>query len=417
MRYPLSRRQFCTGLAGLVAAPYLAPARTARAQTTGPKRCLIVFHPDGTVHNYWRPQNPQDPTSSPILTPLAPHRDRLAVLGGMNFNIGGSHENGMAHTLTGGQATSVDQVLADALGSQTPFPSLELGVQAARGGASVQNRVCYRDGDYVHPDDDPKSVYTRLFGVLNEDEDPVAQLNRKRSILDRAMQDLTRANGCLGSDERYKLSGALDAFRTIERRLADSASMQNTGGAMCTSPALALPDDHRGSSQFPDVVDAMTSLAAMALACGQTRVLTLQLSHTVSPLSMTWAGSTEGHHSLSHANDGSPGVEQFAQNEIWYAGQFGALLDKLASFPDPDGDGTLLDGTLVFWIKELADSRLHNFQGVPCVLAGGAGSGINPGRYIDLGGIEHQRVLQTVCHLMGVSDAPFSTDIVSEVLA
>ena len=143
----------------------------------------------------------------------------------------------------------------------------------------------------------------------------------------------------------------------------------------------------------------------MSLTCGMTRVASLQWNHTVGPVVMSWAGVSEGHHGLSHSDDGNAaGVAAFVATERWYASQFAYLIDKLATTPDPDG-GNLIDSTVVLWCKELGDGRMHDCKSVPFVLA--RGGGLATGQYLNFGGKSHTQLLVSVCQALGLSNTTF----------
>src|SRR5262249_36014801 len=157
------------------------------------------------------------------------------------------------------------------------------------------------------------------------------------------------------------------------------------------TPPMAL--DANAHPNFDKITRSQTDLAVAALACGLTRVVTLQLSHTVGPHVFSWLNLTDGHHSLSHSDDSNTtGVEQYITAEHWIADQFVYLLKQLDALPEPGADGTLLDHTLVIWVRELADGRLHNCESVPFILAGAKGY-LKTGRYLQLAGEPHQKLL------------------------
>ena len=136
-----------------------------------------------------------------------------------------------------------------------------------------------------------------------------------------------------------------------------------------------------------------------------TRVASVQLSHTVSPVVFRWAGNSDQHHSLSHADDSQVAtVAEFVAAERWCAGQLASLLDRLARTPDPASDGSLLDSTVVLWAKELGDPRAHVCQSVPFVLAGG---GLPGGRYLRYPGESHARLLVSICQHLGLDNDTF----------
>lgn len=406
----LSRRDF---VAGLVAAPFLGLLRPARAQG-GPraKRLLIFSSPNGTIHRHWRPEaaagaETRDfrfPTGS-ILEPLAPWKDRLVVVDGLNFLTGNNHEGGQAAMLTNGggagtptRGMSVDQFLARRVGAEDRFPSLEFGVLTDIWGANIQTRISYSGaGELVHPDADPRRAFGRMFGDLTGGPTEAARLKALRqSVLDLGRAELSDLHRRVGRAEQVKLEAHLESLRSVEQSLFSDLT--------CDAPDAPDPLGKDDNDNAPALLSAQMRLAVTALACGMTRVASVQFSHTVSPVVFSWAGNAEGHHSLSHASDAQ--VEQvhaFVDAERWVAGQFAALLDLLKQTPDPAGDGTLLDSTLVLWAKEMGDSRAHVCEAVPFVLAGA----VDGGRYLRANGESHARLLVSVCRLLGVDTDTF----------
>jgi hypothetical protein len=398
--------------AALLAAPFyhlLAGPRSARAAGRS-KRLIVWFSPNGTVHQHWRPTGADTSFSFPagsILEPLAAHAQSLLIVDGLDFERtrGGSHEGGMEHMLTGGGGPSVDQFIAAQLGADTPFASIELGVQTSAWGASIQTRMSYDDAhQYVHPEDDPSAAFTRLFGggmnAMAGAAMPVdATTAARRSVIDLVRGELTTLEQQLGNEERQKLDAHLDAVRQLERRL-DGVS---AGGAACGSVAKPTLTDSKSNANFPDAGALQTDLLVAAAACDLSRVISLQWSHTVSPTILSWAGASEGHHELSHKDDSNTaGVASFVEAERWFATQFASLLDKLEATPEADGSGSLLDTSTVIWVKELGDSRLHDFKAVPFVLAGGGNGYFKRGRYLKLDSTPHQKLLVSLCLSLGV---------------
>ncbi len=414
----LSRRQF--GLAGLLLAAPFAAMLGGRRVSAGPatktaKRVVFFFTPDGTVPNRYWPVlgkgGEGEFTFAPgsILEPLATQRDRLLILDGLEFEGFDNHEPGMRGMLTGmgaagspTQGASVDQYLARAIGSATRFPSLELGVMTADYGSNTQTRMSYaRAGVFAPPEDDPTSAFTRLFGDVAGDPAATARLlARRKSILDLQRSELALLRARVGVKERAKLDQHLEALRDVERGLG------GTGGA-CAAPVLGAAVSPYSQADFPAIGKSQLDVLVAALSCDLTRVASLQWSHTVSPVVFSWLGLGETHHELSHKGDGdTAGVASFVKAERWYAERFAELLTRLVNTPDPAG-GTLYDSTLVVWCKELADGRLHDAKRVPFVLAGGASGAIRTGRYLDYGGVTHQKLLVSICSLMGVGVEAF----------
>lgn len=411
----MSRRGFIQGVgASALLSPFMnLNPLTAGADGSAPLRLVVFFTPNGTIHEHWRPVGTESNFSfSPgtILEPLTEIRDNLLVLDGINFTNATNHEGGMAAMLTGGPVAgetggkSVDQFVADSLNAGTRFSSLELGVQTSNWGGSTQTRMSYAGpASYVTPDDRPANVFNRMFGDVSQDANALIRLRtRRQSVLDLIRGETQSLKIRLGSRQRQKLDEHLEAVRRLELSLAG-----NTGPS-CSTPALANISSPTSDASFPLVGGAQMELLVNALACDMTRVMSLQWSHTVSPTSFSWLDINEGHHALSHADDGNTeGVNQFVQAERWFAEQFATLVTMLQERSDPLGPGTLLDNTLLVWAKEMGDSRLHDCNSVPFVLAGGASSPFRLGRYLELGGRAHNQLLVSICNAFGLSNQTF----------
>jgi hypothetical protein len=409
----LSRRGLVLGTgACLVAAPFVALlGQRARADTgVGPKRLVIFFHPNGTVHKHWRPTGTEaafDFPAGSILEPLGAHKSDLLIVDGIDFVNQSNHEGGMAAVLTGSgradspsKGASVDQFIAAKLGGTTRFSSLEFGVQTSAWGGNVQTRMSYSAaGAFVPPDDDPVSVYQRMFGALLGDQTAAAKLlARRKSVLDVVRGDIRDLSQRVGVEERAKLEAHLDAIRRVETGLS--------GTLGCAAPAAPVVANPYDNPSFPAIGKAQMDLLVAALACGMTRVASIQWTHTVAPTVFSWLGVNEGHHSLSHSDDGNAtGVADYVKTERWYTEQFVYFIEQLKATQEPDGTGTLFDTTLVVWCKELGDGRLHDCKSVPFVM-NGAGV-FRPGRYVNFGGAPHQKLWVSVCQAMGLTNPTF----------
>jgi hypothetical protein len=401
----INRRQFmATGASGIMAAPFLrllnSPAR-ASTEETHATRLLVFFTPNGTIHDHWRPDGGELDFSFPdgsVMESLTPHKDDLIVIDGMDFSTGNNHEGGMAAMLTAGGNTSIDQVIAEHIGTESRFASLELGAQTSLWGGSVQTRMCYRDSNFVTPDDSPHNVFDRMFGDVG---DPVL-LSRRQRLIDINKTEINDLRSRLGMEERHLLDAHLEGLDAVERAIS--------GGSSCDSPAALAYYDAISNDNFPIVAQHQADLAVQALACGMTNVVTLQLSHTVGSTVFTWLDQTDGHHSLSHASDTDvTNVANYIACERWYAEQFAYLLDQLGSTPDPATGGSMLDTTLVFWAQELGDGRMHTCESVPWVLAGSGGGFFRTGRKVDLVGETHDGVLTSIANAFGLELASFGT--------
>jgi len=382
-----SRRSLLGGsLATLVGASLLRGG-TARAEGVA-KRLCVFYSPNGTVHDYWRPSGSgaSYTLDSPMLSPLAGWEDRLLVLDGLDFHGADNHEPGMGAMLTAGGGTSVDQVIADQIGGDTPFRSIELGVQTSAWGGSTQTRISYRDGSFLTPDDNPKNAWSRLFGGLGDE----ALLERREAVLDLVGAELGALNGRVEAPDLARLDTHAGALGEVRKGLS---------GGSCESVASPGTISHYDNDAFPDVTAAQIELAVQALACEMTRVVSIQLSHTISPTVFSWVGESSGHHTLSHASDAA-GEAGFARCQAWCAEQFESLLTQL------DAQG-LLEDTLVLWCTEMGDPRAHVCTDVPWILAGGNGF-FDLGRYLALGSEPHDRVLTSMCNAFGLDHTDFA---------
>ena len=409
----IGRRQFAAGLgASLLASPLLRMlSGEAHAAAPFARRLIVFFTPNGTVHQHWRPSGTETDFTFPVgsvLEPLTPHRANLLVCDGIDFLQVDNHDGGMANMLTGGgtaqSATggmSVDQFLARKMGQSSRFQSLEFGVQTSLWGATRSTRMSYSaPGVFASPEDNPRNAFQRLFGALGGDATAAQkQLQRRKSMLDLVRGELGELSQRVGAEEKRKLEQHLESLRQTERGLTEPVAVPG-----CSSATAPLAMDAMANANFPAVGRAQTDLLVSALACGMTRVASLQWSHTVAPQVFTWAGVNEGHHELSHKGDSNTaGVANFIKCERWFAEQFAYLLSALKARPDLEGGGTMLDTTLVLWAKELGDSRLHTCRSVPFVLAGGTSSYFRFGRYLRYSGASHQKLLTSVCHALGVT--------------
>ena len=394
----MRRRDFLAGgLTALFAAPFLT-LRAHAGSGDGPKRLLIFHSPNGTVpHRLGVAQaDALSFEAGSILEPLTGLEEHLLFLDNLDFSTGDNHEGGMAAMLTAGGADSLDQVVADHIGGESRFRSLELGALTGIWGGSTQTRASYRGGSFLTPDDDPVHAFRRIFGATGDD----SLQARRQSVLDITREEVSSLRSRLGSTHRLHLDAHLAGFEALERSLQ--------GGGSCDEPVAPEPLSPGSNDAFPDIVDAQIALAVQALACGATNVATVQCSHTVSPVVFTWLGHSEGHHALSHAHDGdTAGVQKFVETEQWFAERFADVVRSLAATPDPEG-GTLLDTTLVLWAKELGDSRMHVCTGVPWVIAGG-GDTFRLGRRVDMTGITHDAVLGALANAYGIGLSSFGS--------
>lgn len=405
-----SRRKFLYSAgAAAVAGPFfnLLQQRAHAAELGAAKRLVIFFSPNGTIPQLHWPTGSASSWSfgaGTAFEPLSPIKDDLLVLKGLDFYNATNHEGGMSCMLTGNggasdtnKGMSIDQYVASTLSAGMRFPSLTLGAWTSPWGGSIQTRMSYSGvGSFVTPDDNPSNVYQRMFGDVGASEADKQKLRERRlSVIDLVRDELNTLQSGLGTAERHKLDIHLDAIRDVENSLTASSGL-------CEPPsppdALNLAD----YENFPDIVRSQIDLGTQALACGMTNVVTLQMTHTVSPVAFSWLGVNDGHHSLSHSADSdASGTANYIQCERWFSEQFLYLVNRLQALSDPMTGGSLMDDTLVLWAQEMGDGRLHVCTDVPFIIAGNAGGTFSTGRFLDFGGIYHNRLLVSVANALG----------------
>jgi hypothetical protein len=442
----LSRRTLLRGAGGIaVALPFLdAMTRPRRARGAGvAKRFIVFFSANGTIMNNWTPSGGETTfTLSPILAPLAPHRDRILILRGLanevSYNSPGSnaHDLSMGTMLTAmpmkigpsglGRADhiidgtvggpSIDQVIAKSIGAGQRFTSLSLGVQSTSTILEpMVTKMSYRgSGDPVIPEDDPGRAFTTLFGDTQASQAAVMAAQKRRgTVLDAVLGDLTTLSSTLGAGDRAKLDAHATSIRELEKQLLTAGSAtQSCRGVTPMAPTVSLKpyaclQDARPATcvgDFPTIGAAQLEILRLALACDLTRVATIQWSTAESTVVHSELMITGEHHKMSH--DDVNDAPQLTQINTWYAQQFSALLDKLASVTDADGQ-TLLDGSVVFWVNELSAGQVHDRRNLPYVLAGLGNGALRPGRYVQNAGDPHNKLLAAFLNMFGIDATSF----------
>jgi hypothetical protein len=342
---------------------------------------------------------------SPVLEPLARHRDRLLVVGGLDVRAEGMcHAVGTPAALTGArverglaQGPSVDQIIGAALGDATPHRAVVLGV---RTDDSELGRVSYAAAGQPMPAlSDPRQAYTRLFRGL--DGDAISLEPRYQGVLDSVAADLARLRSGLPAADRARLDQHTDHLADLERRLARTGFGAPPPGA---PPVAAAARD----AEVPTVGRAQMEIAVEALAVDATRVVTLVWEAGRSDVRFDWLDLPlrATHHELSHAIVGDTPPDSLPEERAlvainrWFAGELAWLADRMAA--TPDGDGSLLDNTVIVWTNELSDGAIHSGRDMPYVLLGGGAGRLRTGRHVRFDGEAHNRLLTTLCRVMGV---------------
>ncbi len=451
---PINRRTLLRGAGGIALALPFLEAMEAKAGGERPPRFIVFFSGNGTIPGRWEPvgsgtdyvlDDPSDPGRH--LAPLEPWKDDLIVLDGIDqlsrlspdglqANL---HDMGMAHMLTGAgiagsyeegnfghllEATaggpSIDQVIADSIGGDTPFRSVQLGIRALLDPARpLTSRMIYRAPfEVLVPENDPRAAFDTLFAGANGTPADLAELRaRRQSVLDKVKDDFDKLNARLGSADRIKLEGHLDAIREVETTL-DSGEVLGD----CTIPNAPEISSPTAGANFPIVGKVQMELLALAMACDLTRVGSLQWHAAQGYTLFSWVNAVAGHHDLSHEYPHQQNHrESFEAVARWYAEQYAYLLQLLAD--QDDGGSRLLDNTVVLWCNECGEGNEHSLRGVPYVVGGNYNNNFASGRALRFTeDTPHNDLYVSIANGLGVDintfgDPNFSTGPLPGVLA
>jgi len=403
----LPRRTFLRGVGAAVALPLLdamVPALSAVTRTAASpvRRLGFVYIPNGAVMQQWTPAEVGSGFElSPILQPLAPYRDQLTVVSGLAHGqaepLGdgnGEHSrasstwlNGVHPKQTEGSdvqaGITADQLAARHLGRNTPLPSLELAIDldglvgnCENGYSCVYlNTVAWRSPTTPLPmENNPRVVFERLFGDGGTPEQRVAEMRRDRSILDSVTDDLATLEHRIGAGDRSRLDQYLDAIRALERRI-QLAEVQSADAEL---PALARPVGI--PETFEGHVKLMFDLISLAYQADLTRVFTFMLGRELGGRTYPHLGVPDPHHGLSHHRSDPEKLDKLTRINTYHMGLFTHLLESLGSAPD--GDGTVLDHSMVLYGGGLGDSNDHAHFDLPELVVGGGSGRLKGGRHL-----------------------------------
>jgi hypothetical protein len=293
---------------------------------------------------------------------------------------------------TGG--ISIDQEIANAIGTQTRFASLQLGALVGSYCGIISSRG---KGGGIQPDVSPYKAFARIFKDVTADPTELVRIRAERkSIMDALTAEIADLRCAVPGAERPKMDAHLDSIRELERSLDSAAN-----GAKCAPPMQGAPVD-LANANFPQILKLQMDVAVAALACDLTRVVTVQAANGATGNSFPWLNIGAGHHSIAH-NEAGPAAtctEWTVQIETWYAQQFAYLAGKLDAIDD--GGGTLLDHSAVLWGHEQSNGGTHLRKDMPWVLAGSARGAFHVGRALDVGGKPHNGLMISLANAMGV---------------
>ena len=426
----ISRRSMLAGLGLAAATPWL-PVLDAQAEAGDlPKRLILFYHPFGTVRSNWWPEvNGTSDFSfagKSISEPLEAIKEHLVLLDGVRLawknsattgpdgkkhSPGEQHQKGMGGLWTGSRllhawettsvssiggqdgvigrasGTSVDQHIIERLAPDTAFSSLHFGADIKND--DVRSRMIYTGSDKpLTPLTDPTQAWETIFEPFSGDlVDLTREREHRRSVYDVVGSQMSRVRSKLGAADVQRAEAHLDALDALRQRLSLEASCEGVD-----APAVPEQSQHQ---VLPQVSRLQIDLMVNALSCDLTRFASMQIKDEHGG-GTGWLGETStSFHSLSHSGGSGPLIQQAYRN---FNELFVYLIQQLAAIPE--GDGTMLDNTLVCWGSAVGHGS-HTAGPIPFVLAGG---GLNTQRVLEFDEIDHQRLLVSLCHAMGCDD-------------
>ena len=399
----LSRRAVLRGLGATIALPLLdgmVPAFAALRAARPVRRFGAIYVGMGMHMQQWTPPDGATLELSPILQPLASFQSRLLVVSGLDSKeaegaAAGPHPRAQTAWLTGCRAnktegvdlragTSLDQIVAKEFGKDTQLTSLELATESidlvgacAEGySCAYNNTIAWRTPTTPLPmENNPRAVFERLFGA-GDSTDPrlrLAEIQTDRSILDSVTEQVVHLRNELGPRDRIKLTEYLDAVRAIERRVQKTEEQVGRQLPVVQRP-MGIP------ASFEEHVKLLFDLQTLAFQTDLTRVFSFLMVREASTRTYPEIGVPDPHHPLSHHQNNPEKLAKLAKLNVFHANMVAYFLEKLQA--TPDGDGSLLDHTMLLYGSGMSDPNLHLPHNVPTMLVMGDAYDITCGRYL-----------------------------------
>jgi hypothetical protein len=413
-----SRRHFLRQVGvGAAVTPFIMnlPSLAFANQSRRKQRLVVMFSPNGIVPDtFWPDEEGEAFKLKESLQPLEPYRDQTLILKGVCDRVrgdGDSHMRGIGCLLTGielfagniqggsdtpagwASGISIDQEIKNFLrndpATQTRFGSLEFGVLVPER-ADTWTRMVYAGANKpIAPVGDAYQMFNKLYGQLRDRE-------TLGSVLDDLQEDLAAISRTLSVEDRRLLDEQTTFVRSLEQEL------RATGNADIGHPA---PEPEEGvdndNDNMPAISKMQIDLMVNSFVNDFTRIATLQYTNSVGGAKMKWLGIDEGHHGLSHEPDSNEdAMKKLTQINLWFCEQLAYLTKRLAETPEPGGDGSLLDNTLIVWTNELGKGSSHTLDDIPFVLVGD-GLNFQTGCSREFDRVAHNRLLMSLAHGFG----------------
>ncbi|HET9361352.1 MAG TPA: DUF1552 domain-containing protein [Vicinamibacterales bacterium] len=397
----LPRRTVLRGLGAAVSLPLLdamlpGSSRRVHAAATRPHRFLAFYVPNGMAMEFWTPKGEGRAFElSPILEPLAPFRDQMLVLSGLNASWNYIHAGASGSFLTGTTRggrneveiladVSVDQLLARQFAKETQVASLELAMDApANAGActgilscAYTHTISWRSATQPLPmEHNPRAVFERLFGDSGSTgrASREARQRQQKSLLDSVMEKLSHLRRTLGVEDQVKVEQYTEAVRDVERRIHKAEEQRDVELPTLDQPQGVPP-------VFEDHLALMLDLQLLAFQSDLTRVMTFMIGKEQSARPYPQIGVPEAHHPLSHHNDVPELIAHMSKINRYHTELFSKYLARLRA--TPDGDGSLLDHMTILYGSGISNSTRHSGQNLPLLLVGGGSGRLEGGRHL-----------------------------------
>jgi hypothetical protein len=377
----------------------MVPAQTplGRTAANSKSRLSCIYVPHGATMYKWTPDaEGKGFAFSETLASLEPFRDRINVVtnlahpaaGGVGSDAGADHARSAAVYLSGVHpekdsirvGTTIDQIAAEKIGQDTPLPSLELSIEevalsCGTGFAcAYSNTIAWKSPTTPLPmENNPQVVFEKLFGDGSTNADRLARKQQSRSLLDSVLDQVASLQKDLPASDRSKLSEYLDDVREIERRIQKSEH---------AVPAdLKLPEAPVGVPEsFDDHFKIMFDLQVLAFKAEITRISTMMYARDLSGAVYPQSGVRDGFHVASHHSNARAAMDKYALINKYHVDMLAYFLGKLKA--TPDGDGNLLDHSMILYGSSMSNGNQHDHEPLPLVLAGGASGNLDGGRHV-----------------------------------
>jgi hypothetical protein len=419
----LDRRTFLRGAGTAIALPFLDAMMPAHAQSAGAQRLRFgaVYVPNGIYPGMWHPEKVgKDFEFNQIMKPLEPLRDYVTTISRMKApdggkNDGGIHMGASAHFLNGAGPRSlqgqmiiestktIDQHIADVIAGDTPLRSLEVGTEdMGTSAGSCDGYPCVFFNTLSWADDstplpvsiNPQVTFERMYGDPGTPEQRLERMQRKQSMLDSVLEEANRFQSKLGAADSAILDEYLTNIRRVEAQLQ---KMEMRKDALASTPAgpVGIPED------FDEHMTVTYDLMHLAFQGDLSRVFSFLTGHEASGRSYAFLGVPEPHHSTSHHKNTPESLDLYARITTYQTLKLAEFAQKLAN--TPEGDGTLLDSTLLYYGSGMSNGVLHDRHNVPAVMIGRAGGRLEGNRHIVANEDEPtSNLLVAIADLMGV---------------